>query len=318
MTSSPKVSILIPTYNRADYLQKAIASALAQNYTNIEVLVLDDCSPDNTPAVVAEFMDDPRVQYVRHRKNLGITGNWKFGIEKASGDYFCLLHDDDTIDPNYIQTLLQPLDKEANLILTFCDHWQMSAEGQCLVEGTEAMSEQFRRSKLPPGRLQNFAEAALMDLSIPIGAALFRRSMISPDFVAEEAKGSIDIWLLYQCVKTGYSAFYIPERLMNYRVHDAGMSYSMPRYMLEGHLFRYRHILADSQMKRIHPTVRHQLAGTLTKLGITLVREGKNHAARQPLREAFQYGLTPKNLLTYALSYSGSLGRRAATALRKY
>ncbi len=314
----PKVSILIPTYNRARYLREAIQSALVQTYSHIEVLVLDDQSPDDTPHVVAEFTTDPRVRYIRHKSNLGITGNWKFGIQEATGDYFCLLHDDDTIEPSYIQTLLQPLKEGANLILSFCDQWQMSADGQRLPEGTEAMTKQFKRDVLLPGRLQNFAKTALMDLSVPIGAALFRRSMISPDFIAEEAKGSIDIWLLYQCVKTEHGAYYIPERLMNYRVHNAGMSYSMPQYMLEGYLFRYRNILADSQMAHLHPAVRQQVAGTLTKLGITLVREGQRRAARQPLRESFRYGLSPKNLVTYALSYSGELGTRAAMALRKY
>ncbi len=314
----PKVSILIPTYNRSHYLCEAIQSALTQTYSHIEVLVLDDQSPDDTPQVAAEFTTDPRVRYIRHENNLGIANNWKFGLQKATGDYFCLLHDDDTVEPNYIEALLQPLEKDGALILSFCDQWQMNAEGRRMPEGTEAMSRQFKRDTLSPGCLQNFAEAALMNVSIPIGAALFRRSMISPNFITEEAKGSIDIWLLYQCVKTAYNAYYVSERLMNYRVHDAGMSYSMPRYMLEGHLFRYRNILADSQMAHLHPAVLQQVAGTLTKLGITLLREGERCAARQSLRESFEYGRSPKNLVAYVLSCCGGLGTRAAMALRKY
>lgn len=312
------VSILIPTYNRAQYLRGAIESALAQTYVHLEVLVLDDCSPDNTPAVVAEYMGDPRVQYVRHEKNLGITGNWKFGIEKATGEYFCLLHDDDTLGPDCVSRLAEPLAEDDELILSFCGHWLMNAEGQRLAEETDKNDQHFKRDTLATGKLKNFAKTALLDLSIPVGSALFRRSKVTPEFITPEAKGAIDIWLLYQCVRTGYGAYYIPERLMNYRLHGAGMSHSMPQYMLEGHLFRHRSILADTKMTSLHATVKPQLTGTLTHLGVTLLRQGAQGEARQILKEALQQGATAKSLLGYCLSYGGSFGTRAANMLRKH
>ena len=105
----PLVTILIPTYNRAEFLREAIQSAVTQTHRELEILILDDASPDETAAVAAEFADDPRVTYVRHSKNLGITGNWRAGIERAKGEFFCLLHDDDTFEPTFVESLLLPM-----------------------------------------------------------------------------------------------------------------------------------------------------------------------------------------------------------------
>jgi len=68
MIEKPLVSIIIPTYNRAKYIKKAIHSCLNQSYKNIEVLVIDDCSPDNTKEVIESIKDD-RIKYFKNEKN---------------------------------------------------------------------------------------------------------------------------------------------------------------------------------------------------------------------------------------------------------
>jgi len=100
----PKVSIIIPTYNRAKYLQQAIESAFAQDYPNLEVIVSDNASTDETPEVVKKYMVDPRFKYFRNEKNLGIAGNWRRALyEYATGDWALILSDDDyLIDKYYI------------------------------------------------------------------------------------------------------------------------------------------------------------------------------------------------------------------------
>src|SRR5438046_2072623 len=101
----PLVTILIPTYNRASFLVEAITSAQAQSFSNIEIVVLDDYSPDQTRETVQPFLADGRIRYVRHEKNMGIAANWRFGIEAGRGDYFCILHDDDTLEPAFVERL---------------------------------------------------------------------------------------------------------------------------------------------------------------------------------------------------------------------
>lgn len=103
----PIVSIGIPTYNRADGLLKnALQSALNQTYENVEVVVSDNCSSDNTAEFVRSF-ENPRLRYFRHDKNIGPVNNFNYCLEKANGDYFLLLHDDDLIDPDFVETCMQ-------------------------------------------------------------------------------------------------------------------------------------------------------------------------------------------------------------------
>lgn len=100
----PKISVVIPTYNRAAYLDAAMASVLAQRGVDFEIIVSDNCSQDETAAVVSKYLADSRVHYFRNEENIGMVRNWRKAVfEHASGDWFVLLSDDDyLVDPDYL------------------------------------------------------------------------------------------------------------------------------------------------------------------------------------------------------------------------
>lgn len=103
----PLVTIGIPTYNRADgYLKQALGSAVSQTYPNIEIIVADNCSTDNTEEVVAGFADS-RIRYTKHARNIGANNNFNYCLEQANGDYFLLLHDDDLIDADFVEACMR-------------------------------------------------------------------------------------------------------------------------------------------------------------------------------------------------------------------
>lgn len=111
----PLVSIGIPTYNRADgYLRECLTSALNQTYSNLEIIVADNCSSDNTEEVVNNFSSHSLIYY-KHPKNVGPQNNFNFCLEQASGSYFLLLHDDDLIDQDFIETCMQAADYRTDL-----------------------------------------------------------------------------------------------------------------------------------------------------------------------------------------------------------
>jgi glycosyltransferase involved in cell wall biosynthesis len=102
----PLVSIGISTYNRAmGYLREALQSSLDQTYPNLEIIVSDNCSEDETEVVVRGF-DDPRIRYFRQPHNIGANNNFNFCLQQARGDYFLLLHDDDRIDPDFVEACM--------------------------------------------------------------------------------------------------------------------------------------------------------------------------------------------------------------------
>jgi glycosyltransferase involved in cell wall biosynthesis len=99
------VTIAIPTYNRADGpLTATIESALRQNYENLEIIVSDNCSSDNTSEVLKSYGD--KIRYLSQEINLGANGNYNALLKAANGAYFLLLHDDDLIDPDFVQTCM--------------------------------------------------------------------------------------------------------------------------------------------------------------------------------------------------------------------
>ena len=312
----PLVTILIPTYNRAEFLRVAVQSAVTQTHRDLEILILDDASPDDTASVAAEFADDPRVIYIRHPNNLGIAGNWRAGIERARGEFFCLLHDDDTFEPTFVEKLVQPLQNDASLILAFCDHWVMDGTGIRRGGETAIATRRFHRDGLQEGPSQDWAELALIHSGIPVGATLFRTKSVPPRFIDDGAKGAIDSWLFYQCVKSGSGSFYRAERLMNYRLHGGGMSRNAALYMGEGHIFRYQAILLDQKMSALHTKIRQQLASTLASYGIELLVSGHQRDAQRSLRESLHLQSSKRAYFAYGLSHTGHFGVRVAGALR--
>lgn len=117
MPDEPLVSICIPTYNRAGMIGKAIESALGQSYKNIEVIVVDNASSDNTSAVVAAFQDE-RLKFVQNERNLGLFGNFNRCVELARGKYLHILHSDDYIDPDFTATCVAFFKKHPSVVLT--------------------------------------------------------------------------------------------------------------------------------------------------------------------------------------------------------
>ncbi len=115
--ASPLFTISIPTYNRADgYLRETLTSACQQTYDNLEIMVSDNCSPDHTDQVVKSFRD-PRIRYVKHKKNLGHGGNFNFCVEGARGKYVLVLHDDDLIEPDFFETFANQLDHDEEYVM---------------------------------------------------------------------------------------------------------------------------------------------------------------------------------------------------------
>lgn len=109
--SSPLVTIGIPTYNRAaSFLPETLKAALGQTYRNIEVFVADNASPDRTEEIAGRHVD-PRLRYSRHREPVAPHENADFCLRSARGKYFILLHDDDLLDADFVETCVAAMEK---------------------------------------------------------------------------------------------------------------------------------------------------------------------------------------------------------------
>jgi glycosyltransferase involved in cell wall biosynthesis len=107
----PRVTVGVPTYNRAATLPRALTSVLAQTHADLELLVSDNASTDETPEVCRAFaQDDPRVRVVRRPHNVGLTENFNALLREATGELVMVLADDDWLDPSYVERCVALLD----------------------------------------------------------------------------------------------------------------------------------------------------------------------------------------------------------------
>ena len=109
-TNQPLVSIGIPTYNRADLLKRSVESALNQDYENVEILISDNASTDETERVCQYYcQQDARVKYIGHAVNRGSVKNFSDVLHDATGSFFMWLGDDDWLDPDYVSECINQL-----------------------------------------------------------------------------------------------------------------------------------------------------------------------------------------------------------------
>ena len=138
--NNPLVSIGMPTFNRANsYLKYALKSAVDQTYRNIEIIVSDNCSEDNTESVVMGF-HDPRIRYYRQKENIGALENSNFCLRQARGTYFLRFFDDDLIDNDFVEVCMNAVkgNSDAGIILTGAR--EIDSEGKILFEAHNTVS----------------------------------------------------------------------------------------------------------------------------------------------------------------------------------
>lgn len=121
MLKKPLVSIVIPVYNQEDYVEKSIISITSQTYSNIEIIISDDCSTDNSPEILKELAkSDSRIRLFLQKNNLGITDNYNFLTNHISGKYVALFSGDDIMMKNKIERQVKALENDSKA--SFCHH----------------------------------------------------------------------------------------------------------------------------------------------------------------------------------------------------
>ena len=117
--NNPLVSILIPVYNREDIVGETIESALAQTYSNIEIVIVDNCSTDGTWTVLQDYAKkDKRIRVFQNEENVGPVLNWKRCIDEAKGEYAKILFSDDLISENFIEETVKLIDVDTAFVLS--------------------------------------------------------------------------------------------------------------------------------------------------------------------------------------------------------
>ena len=275
----PKVSVCIATYNRKDYLHQAIASVLKQTFTAFELIVCDDGSSDGT-AEYMESLSDPRVQYIRHEKNIGKSNNMRSGFAAACGDYFIKFDDDDRLTPDYLARTVAVLESRPEIDFVSTGHWVIDATGRRDLAVTEENAECWGRTRLSDGALNHLLQETFVYQSLQIGTTLFRRSvLLEMDYMRADLQNCEDNDLLVRLALAGKRAYFLSARLMEYRFHEEQKGFAKGlQYLSDKIAYLEFFQFDDAAIEKIR---QQRLAECRMTYGLWLIEDGQVRAGRQ-------------------------------------
>ena len=215
------ISICIPTYNRLNYLQEAVNSALNQSYTNIEVIIGQDPTPNGLDKNIENWaleivQKDNRVVYFANSSNLGLGGNWNACLNKATGSYYVMIGDDDRLLPNFIEKLSEGIQHKADVI--FCNQYLINSNGDRLNQESIDFNIKYKRNVLKQGLLNNI-EKSIWENSIPASAALVN-TKIAKQLQYKSDLNTPEIELYLRMNQANAKFYFTPECLMEFRIHQ--------------------------------------------------------------------------------------------------
>lgn len=137
-TDLPLISVIVPVYQVEPYLDKCVSSLVQQTYSHLEILLIDDGSPDNCPALCDAWADrDPRI-LVFHKENGGLSDARNYGLDHASGDYITFVDSDDYVAPNYVAVLYDTL-RAHQADVSMCNHQMVDVQGTALPSSAQPL-----------------------------------------------------------------------------------------------------------------------------------------------------------------------------------
>jgi len=126
---NPLISIITPSYNAEDFIQETIESVLSQSYTHWEMIIVDDCSSDNTMLIIEKYIKkDSRIKHIRNEENLGVAQSRNNAIKKAKGQYIAFLDADDIWLPKKLEKQLSFM-QEKNVLMSYTAYDTIDEQG---------------------------------------------------------------------------------------------------------------------------------------------------------------------------------------------
>lgn len=237
MNSSPLVSIVIPTYNHAPMLQRALATVIEQTYQNWNAIVVNNYSTDNTLEVVAKF-NDPRIQCVNFRNNGVIGASRNEGIKLATGEYVAFLDSDDTWFPTKVEKSVSSLENGSDLVC-HAEYWIDESGKSRLVTYGPSEAATHHNLIYKGNRISTSATMVRATLLKEVNGF-----DVSPELISTE---DYDLWIRL-AAKSNKFAF-IDEPLGEYHRHDNNVSANIEKHLAAELALLTKHFAVDSRLQ---------------------------------------------------------------------
>jgi glycosyltransferase involved in cell wall biosynthesis len=223
MSFTPLVSVIIPNYNHASYLKQRIDTVLAQTFQDFEVIILDDCSKDNSREIIKECQNDGRVRLAFNESNSGcVFKQWNKGLKMAGGKYVWIAESDDYSAPDFLATMVARLEADPKVGLAFCDSFRVcdgdvsAARARWFGEFAHLYEQDFKAE----GK-DYVARQMLFHNTIPnTSSVVFRRSVADEAGPADESFLLSGDWLFWISLLSRSNLAYVATPLNYYRYHQ--------------------------------------------------------------------------------------------------
>lgn len=216
---NPLVSFVVPCYKFAHLLPQCVNSILKQTYQNYEILIMDNCSPDNTPEVAASF-NDPRVHHIRNEVNIGHIRNFNKGITMARGKYVLLISPDDWLrSPEVLGRYVDLMERNPKVGFVFCRaievqgtkevgtaEWTNCGDEDCIWEGRSFLMRLIQRD------------------CVVLSAALVRKECYEKFGLFSFEMPHANDWYLWCLLSLHYQVAYLSEPMVYVRVHEESLT----------------------------------------------------------------------------------------------
>ena len=217
----PRVSIGLPVYNGARYLRECLDSLVAQTYRDIEIVICDNASTDDTESICREFaLSDARIRYYRNDSNVGAGRNYNMTFELSQGEFFKWAAHDDLCAPRFVEACVERLDRDPAVILAFPKMVDIDGNGREIgVRNISHIPRAVRGASASPQR--RFRDLIRTDYTVEeifgvIRADILRKSVLIRNYTDSDRTLLAQLGLFGRCVE-------VPETLFYHRMHE-GMS----------------------------------------------------------------------------------------------
>ena len=222
----PKVSVVIPNYNHARFLRKRIDSVLQQTFQDFELILLDDCSTDDSRSILSSYAADPRVRIEFNDANSGSTfRQWNKGVRLARGEYVWIAESDDYADEKFLARLVAVLDADPKIAYAYCKSWRVSAGGDLDGFADNYLADldphRWTADYCADGR-EECRNYFIRTNSVPnASSVVFRKATFEQVGGADETLRLCGDWKLWGAMALTGKVAYLAEPLNFFRFHDS-------------------------------------------------------------------------------------------------
>jgi len=274
-TSNPLISVIIATLNRNRFLAKAVESALAQSFQNLEIIIIDDGS--SPPVTETLSVPDERVRIYRLNQSKGVSSARNYGISLAQGDYLAALDDDDYWKPEYLESVMN----------AFRRHPEIAMVGSRLTEVDASGNPISGFAHKGPSGIYRIEDIFDYSWPRPSGVVIRKKSFVESGGYDASLKGYEDADLYFK-IAANYPSYLLEESYVYYRVHEQNVS-KKTALMNECGIRVWSKLLTRRPKGIATAKIKIRLAKRYYRLGRELIRCGDWVGGVKQIRQAVRH-----------------------------